>query len=345
MSIWHPLYFSVNPQGSEITTRAHGLDISKYDLYFHPDVATAQLDFVIQRVSYRLTRDEGFANLIDGVMQIPIRGGYHYLNTDTAWKLQADKYLSYVSGLPYHFHACDFEGAFNVLSLDYAYWAWQWIHYVQDRTGKPVFLYTSPSLYSRWIFPSQARFGINWNTVPLWTAQWFWTPNANGTPSTPTGRTAPWKLWQYTDKGNGPLFGVSRPTACDLNVFNGTRADMARYLNITVPPRETPPEVEAMWKGRTNTAAKLWREPGVGQIDTIPSGTDVTGDAPLGEYVYLRTPKAGYTKKLWLSNYALVPVEPPPPPPPPEEPTITIKHTIRIYSNGSYAVDDGPVIP
>ena len=337
----HRAYFAINPQVGAVTPRAHGLDISKYDLYFSPDTALNQLDFVIQRIGYRLTRDEYFDKLIDGVMQVPIRGGYHYLNSDTAWRLQADKYLSWISGWDYHFHACDFERAYNVLNADFAYSAWQWIHHVASRTGKPVFLYTSPSLYKEFIYPSQAKWGLNWNTVPLWTAQWFWTPNPNGTPSNPTGRTAGWRIWQYTDQGNGPMYGVARPTACDLDVYNGARGDMARYLGITTPT-EQPTEAEAMWKGTTNTIAKLWRDPGVGQIDTIQAGTAVTGDAPLGEYVYLRTPKVGYTKKIWLSGYVLITT--PPPPPPEEPPVVTLKHTVKIYSNGSYSVDDGPVI-
>ncbi len=57
-----------------ITPRAHGIDISKYDLSFDPAKATGQLDFVIQRVSYRTTRDELFLKLLPGVLKMPIRG-------------------------------------------------------------------------------------------------------------------------------------------------------------------------------------------------------------------------------------------------------------------------------
>lgn len=234
--------------------RAHGLDISKYDIYFRPETATGQLDFVIQRISYRTTRDEAFTVLVPGVMKVPIRGGYHYLNSDRGWKEQADAYLKFISGYDYHFHACDFEAAFNSLSPEFAYQAWQWIHYIADKTGKPTLLYTSPSLYNKYIAPSQSRFGINWNTVDLWQAQWFFTPNPNGTPSTPIGRTAGWKLWQYTDKGNGPLYGVSRSTAADLDVFNGTVQQMRDYLHLSgttpPPPPEPEPPAEAYTKVR-----------------------------------------------------------------------------------------------
>jgi hypothetical protein len=32
------------------------------------------------------------------------------------------------------------------------------------------------------------------------------------------------------------------------------------------------------------------------------------------------------------------------PAPPTEPPTIILKHTIKIYNNGSYSVDDGPIV-
>jgi GH25 family lysozyme M1 (1,4-beta-N-acetylmuramidase) len=343
MSLLHPLYFSAFPQGATVTPRAHGIDASKYDLFFHPEEATGQLDFVIQRISYRATRDEAFETLLPGVMSVPIRGGYHYLNSDTDWRRQADKYLSCIDGYDYHFHACDFEGAFNVLSTGFAYWAWLWIHYVQEKTGVPVLLYTSPSLYNQYIAPSQTKLGINWNTVPLWTAQWFFTPNPNGTPSNPVGRTSGWKFWQYTDKGNGPLYGVSRPTACDLNVFNGTVQELQEWLNVGAPPVVVIPPNDGgiMYRGTTATIAKVWNAIGGQQIAEIRAGETVRGNPPQGDYVFLLEPKVGWTKRLWLRDYAPEVVVPPPPPPDPE-PTVTLKHTIQTYSDGTIRIDGNP---
>jgi GH25 family lysozyme M1 (1,4-beta-N-acetylmuramidase) len=231
----HRLYFTLFPQDVTITPRAHGLDVSKYDQYFLPNEATAQLDFVIQRVSYGITRDEAFAKLVGGVMQVGIHGCYHYLSSYINWQEQADKFLSYIAGYDYHFLVCDFEGAFNLLNTAFAYSAWRWIKYVEQKTGKPVILYTSPSLYNDYITPSQSLYNIDWNTVALWTAQWFFTPNPDGTPSLPKGRTAGWKLWQYTDKGDGTKYGVARSTACDLDVYNGTPAQMRDWLGIGRP--------------------------------------------------------------------------------------------------------------
>ena len=260
----HRSYLTVFPQTNVVTPRAHGLDISKYDLFFKPLTAAGQLDFVIQRVSYRVTRDELFASLVEDVMSVPVRGAYHYLNSDVDWRTQADAFLSFVSGYEYHFFACDFEGAFNDLSPAFAYQAWQWIHYIAGRTNRPVLLYTSPSLYSNFIVPSQPRYGIDWNTVLFWTAQWFYTPNPNGTPSMPPGRTAGWTFWQYTDQGNGPLYGVSRPTACDLDVFNGTPAQLRDWLKIeepTNPPDQGEGETMQVIKGTAKGTVKRRKSP------------------------------------------------------------------------------------
>lgn len=223
-----------------ITSRAHGLDVSKYDVFFKPELITGQLDFVIQRISYGVTRDEAFFMLLPGVMTVPIHGGYHYLSSQKTWREQADAYLSFVAGYDYHFHCCDFEGAFNMLSVDFAHQAWQWIQYVQAKTGRETLIYTSLSLYNQYIAPSSAKYNINWNVVPLWQAQWLFTPDPNRNPISPIERAAGWNLFQYTNKGDGPAYGVARTGECDLDVYNGTPAQMREWLNIDegTPPAD-----------------------------------------------------------------------------------------------------------
>ena len=231
----HRAILTLSPQGAIITPRAHGIDISKYDQYFYYAQVTGQLDFIIQRASYRTTRDQLFDFMVGDVMSIPIRGAYHYLNSDTGWAAQADKFLTVVSPHNFHFYVCDFESAVNVMSTAFARSAWDFIQYVRSETGKPVLLYTSPSIYNSYITPSARA----WESIPLWNAQWNYTPNPNGTPKLPTGRTT-WKIWQYTDSGMGKdLYGVARNGACDLNVYNGSVAEMRAWLGVggsTPPP-------------------------------------------------------------------------------------------------------------
>lgn len=229
-----------------ITTRAHGIDISKYDLRFDPSLAVEQLDFVIQRASYgaldgRVYKDEAFDALYPGVSRMAVRGAYHYLNSHMGWQAQMDFFLSVTNGKGFQFYVVDFESDYNVMSQAFAKMAWDSIQYLKVQTGKPVFLYTNWNLYVSYITPSEATYHIDWDTVPLWQAQYFYTVNPNGQPSNPTGRTAGWKMWQYTPNGNGVKFGCGRSTACDLNVWNGTLADMKTFLGITeVPPAANP---------------------------------------------------------------------------------------------------------
>lgn len=280
-----------------ITNRAHGLDISKYDLFFRPQEATGQLDFVIQRISYGRTRDEAFQSLVDAVMSVPIRGGYHYLSSWIDWREQADKYLSYVAPYEYHFHNCDFEAAFNEMSINFARMAWDWIHYVEDKTGKPTLLYTSPSHYNEWIRIS----GRDWNSVPWWTAQWFFTPNPNGTPTMPIGRTSGWSLWQYTDKADGTLYGVARPTACDLDVFNGTVSQMKEWLNIdSIPPQPGEP----MYFKVVSTSSNIRSSAGVTSTNDLGPDNLLNGD--IIEVGDIPTVLSGVTwrkiSKWWRNN-------------------------------------------
>lgn len=228
------------------TQRAHGIDISKYDKFFQPETATGQLDFVVQRIGYGLFRDEAFETLVGGVMQVPIRGGYHYLTSGVSWKAQADLFLQHVEGRRYHFFACDFEGYYNEMSPQFAHDAWQWIEYVAKNSGVKTILYTNPSNYDGYISPSVKQYGIDWDDVDLWLAQYWYVPDPNKNPSMPKGRTD-WRIWQYTSKGNGTQYGVSRPTACDLNVFNGTVAEMRSWLGLdSTPPPPDPPANKKM---------------------------------------------------------------------------------------------------
>lgn len=287
----HRAYFTLFPQGATVTTRAHGIDISKYDSFFLPDQIKSQLDFAIQRISYGVTRDEFFLTLVDGVMQIPIRGGYHYLSSWYTWREQADKYLDRIAPYDYHFHVCDFEGAFNTLSTGFAFSAWEWIHYIQRNTGKPCLLYTNPALYNEYIYPSQMKFGVNWNDVDLWEAQYYFLPSPDGNPTTPTGRTKPWKLWQYTPKGDGTLYGVKRDYACDLNVYNGPLTQMREWLQLNSP--KPPPNGGTMEyvKGTTKAANAAG---GLRVRKTASATAEILGSLPFG------TPVEGYLQNGWI---------------------------------------------
>lgn len=152
---------------------------------------------------------------------------------------------------------------------------------------------------------------------PLWLA-WYTSSVANVIVPAPWSR-ASWVYWQF----GTPVVDWGQETwEIDMNYFLG---DPILFYNRVK-------QGDTMYSGRTNQVAKVWDRVNGSQIDDIPSGTTVIGYGPVGDFVQLTSPVAGYTKKIWLSNYAEIVVEPPPPPPPPDpEPT---GHTIEVIVDG-----------
>lgn len=220
--------------------RAIGPDLSKYDLQFDPRRSAHEIDFVIQRASYRLTKDEGFDNIYPGVIQVPIRLAYHYLNSDKPWRDQANFFLNVVDGKGFHALVCDFESSYNVMSQKFALDCWEFLRYITVQTGKRAILYTNRYHYMDWLIPAGKTYGLNWNDVDYWQAQYFIPPNPDGNPVVPVGRTGGWDFWQYTSAGGGVEWGAGRPISLDLNVFNGTPSDLRRWLGISENPVPDP---------------------------------------------------------------------------------------------------------
>jgi GH25 family lysozyme M1 (1,4-beta-N-acetylmuramidase) len=269
-----------------ITPRAHGIEISKYDLDFDPEATEKQLNFVVQRTSYRLKKDEAFDKLWNGVSKVPIRLAYHYYNFgypgDGTWQQQVSLMASIIKGLPFHAVAWDFEDAFNILNTQAAVNSYSAIKELEQKTGLPALLYTSLNLYNTYIYPTIASHKLDWNSIPLWIAQWLFTPDPNKSPSTPKGRTGRyWDIWQYTDKGRG--YGTGRNFPTDLDVFNGTVAEMKSQFNIgggTPPP--PPPGGDLIYRGTViaSNGLNVRNEPSATatKLFAMPNGTKIEAD-------------------------------------------------------------------
>jgi GH25 family lysozyme M1 (1,4-beta-N-acetylmuramidase) len=266
------------------------------------------------------------------------RGSYWFYDSREDPKKQADLWAGLIEDDPGELvHAADFEESYGG--------PWGKVSHLKDflmrfkeNTGLPDDRIPNYTGYYWWL--SRVGNDFFFRRFPLWLA-WYSQMEAVKVP-------LPWTqddllFWQYTSSGDGQFYGVGSKEI-DLNWFCCDMAAFSRRFALGMPVPEPPPAGGTMWKGRTATIAKLWNQPNGQQIDQLPAGVDVTGDAPVGEYVYLRTPKAGYTKKIWLTGYALVTTEPPPPPDPdPDpEPTITLKHTVEVFSDGSLRIDGDP---
>ena len=238
--------------------RVYGIDISKYDLVFNPAQATTRFDFVIQRASYGMVMDQAFTTLLPGVLDVPIRGAYHYLSSAVPWKDAANRFLD-ICGARFQFYACDYEKYYNNVNAAFRDSCLKWIAYVEQQSQKPVLLYTNISLYNDWFspLPMVAK-------IPLWLAWYsaFWpvtSPNPASNPRLPNKRTT-WHFWQYWDRGNGKAYGLGRTHAGDLDVFNGTleqlRAWAGQSIPVPIPEPPTQPIPAPGWKDSIDAWAR-----------------------------------------------------------------------------------------
>ncbi len=248
-------------------SRAHGIDISKYQTAFDASVNPEDIHFVVVRATYGIFTDRLYDELVEQIQPVPVRGAYHYFRSNLHWQQQADHFLSVVKDKRFHFYALDIENAYNEPSGKFARGAESWLKYVAEKTGQPVVLYTNPTIYKTWLKP-YGDWMTNW---PLWLAQYYFEPDRNKQPALPEGVTD-WIMWQYSADGNnmGSAYGV-QSRHIDLDVFNGTVEDLHKWAAVKgaaartattskKPAEEADPELEALAKKLAPLVAPLVAE-------------------------------------------------------------------------------------
>ncbi|MDP2362339.1 MAG: glycoside hydrolase family 25 protein, partial [Ignavibacteria bacterium] len=218
-------------------TRAQGIDISRWDLSFDPQKAIKQIDFVIIKASEgTYWYDTAYPKMLTGVRQIPIRGAYHYFrNPGSDYLDQANWFLKRVEerANDFQFYALDFESINNKLSVSMSMWADKWMSEVQRRTEKKVVFYTNRNLYDLYGWHYCSR----WPLWYAWYRNWPWS-SPDKDPIMPKKRNAnDWTIWQFSCEQNQPFENLSKSYGCgankiDLNLFNGTTADMHAWLSL-----------------------------------------------------------------------------------------------------------------
>jgi GH25 family lysozyme M1 (1,4-beta-N-acetylmuramidase) len=150
-------------------------------------------------------------------------GPYHFArpndNTATAeanWFVSiAGKYMTNTYLRP----VLDLEDGYQLGKSALSTWVNAFCNRVQTLTGVAPIVYTSPNYAVNYLNTTVT----NW---PLWNAWWPYFPDAqNGQPYT-NGVWPTWVFWQYSATGH--VAGVT--TACDEDVFNGTRAQLTNYI-------------------------------------------------------------------------------------------------------------------
>ena len=190
-------------------TRAVGIDISKWDFPYTPKV----VDFVIQRLSYGLMKDERLAEITPLVMQAPIKAAYHYYSSGSPWQAQMDFFLGLAGG-KYDFLCLDVEKYYNNPSSAFVGGVPLALQYLKDKSGKPVLLYVNPDTWGTWLLPVQKDL----LKFDIWLAQYY-TIRRCTDPLVPKTMTQGWKFWQWNDK------------PYDQDVFNGTVDDLKAWCH------------------------------------------------------------------------------------------------------------------
>jgi GH25 family lysozyme M1 (1,4-beta-N-acetylmuramidase)/uncharacterized protein YgiM (DUF1202 family) len=246
------------------------------------------------------------------------RGSYWFYDSRADPREQAELWFSAFEGdlgeLPLF---ADFEEAYGGLYTGWRHWKTFLERIKALARGREIGIYTA---YYYWLHnaPNATTDATNleyFHQYPLWIANYGVT-----TPSVPKPWSpAQWTFWQFTDSGDGRLYGVES-SRIDLNNFNGDLAAFNRRFNLGTTP---PPPPGPVWYRVTASALNVRRGAGttfevVGLLrqDEVVEGLSLSLD---GAWAEIKRPSDNLTG--WASRQFLAltsaPTPPPPPPPPP----------------------------
>lgn len=226
-----------------------------------------------------------------------------------------------------------------------------------------VGVYTGPSY---WIEHTTQDFRPSFKDYPLWIANYDVSSPAIPSPWTQ------YVLWQYTDKGDGYLYGAES-SRIDMNIFRGTLDDYKRYFLLELGNGEPMPTHYYKVIPTVSNEYRSIRAQNVPHID----GTKVaqinagnTGKAFVGsEYTYIYgqdyisngvvKAKAGdkWIRMFeangvgvngWIAEIHLgrryINLEEIGAPSPDPEPEPELTYTIEVYNNGSIKINGDPYL-
>lgn len=202
------------PVGYEI----HGIDISHHQgpIDWEDVKATETQEFPIRFVFMKATEggdhkdrrfDENFSRASEVGL---VRGAYHFYNPNTDPIRQADFFISQVK-----LQKGDLAPVLDIeqkpkdkaqLQADLA----KYLHRLESHYGIKPIIYTSYKYRTRYLDSPE------FDAFPFWIAHYYVEA---------LSYEGPWSFWQHTDYGTVPGIDGS----VDLNVFNGTWADLQRY--------------------------------------------------------------------------------------------------------------------
>ena len=247
------------------------------------------------------------------------RGSYWFYDSRAEPKSQADLWFSAFEGdlgeLPLF---ADFEESYGGPYTGWKHWK-TFLDRIKARAGsREIGIYTA---YYYWVrnAPTATSDLAYFHQYPLWIANYGVT-----TPQVPKPWTAnEWTFWQFTDSGDGDLYGVES-SRIDLNYFNGDLAAFRQRFNLGAMPPPPPPG--PVWYKVTATALNVRSGPGtnfgvVGLLkkDEVVKGLATSGDGGWAQIFRESDNLTGWSSKQYLALTAAPTPTPPPPPPPTED--------------------------
>ena len=202
----------------------HGIDVSHYqgDINWKMLEQTRQGKFPVQFIFMKATEggdfsdDKFVANFDSAKAHGFIRGAYHFYNPKTGADKQADFFIRSVKLEPGDLPpVLDIEKKgkdVKKLQQDLKIW----LRKVESHYG------VKPIIYASYKFKTKYLNDSIFDTYPYWIAHYYVDS---------VRYQGEWKFWQHTDVGTLP--GIDEKV--DLNVFNGTSADLQKLL---IPRKE-----------------------------------------------------------------------------------------------------------
>jgi GH25 family lysozyme M1 (1,4-beta-N-acetylmuramidase) len=236
---------------------AIGVDVSYYEVkwgdpvygeYWKPEAAIKPIDFCIQRASYGLAKDKCLDFLYErSTSQIKVKGFYHYFSSWSNYKYQMDNFLKAVEDKEYQFLAVDYEGYGNTLDNRTFAEMCEMVKQLKVITGKKVLTYFNPNIYSQYMKPFGA--GVVIGSWDVWLASYPTMSNWDNYVF-PTKFPATGTPVLFHQAGGGDVAGTigvvsgynygSWRKGIDLNVFNGTKAQLYNWAGVDSTPVEPP---------------------------------------------------------------------------------------------------------
>jgi GH25 family lysozyme M1 (1,4-beta-N-acetylmuramidase) len=179
----------------------------------------------------------------------------------------------------------------------------------------------------------------------------IWIASYGGSqPLMPMGFTqADWDLWQFSAYGDAQLLCPGDLGKLELDLNYMTQEFYEMIGGVIVPPEEPGETPMSQWYQVNVDSLNFRKGPGASYLDIGDLHKDdriETVDI-LGGWVkivkILRVGGAVETPvEAWCSSAYCLRINPPVTQPPP---AVTLKHTVKVYSDGSIQVDDGAIVP